>query len=139
MSLGSMSQESAPAAGLFVFLYGVTLRSVSDASALDPAGMVLSVDPKLTSLQAPPESIEDAGLDEDDDEETISELEWVPVPIEFRLYSIDDEKELDAETGYEWLPECPGRVALLWMLAAAADAPARLRALRSAAAGLDTR
>jgi energy-coupling factor transporter ATP-binding protein EcfA2 len=91
---------------------------------MDASGIVLSIDPMLIHPQAPPKVLEDPRTGDDDGDAALSsEVEWLPLPVEFRLRSLGDGKELDAESGYEWLPESPERVALLWLLTAASDAP----------------
>ena len=114
--------DDPPSAGLFAFLYGATITSVMTDSKLDPSGIELLVDTRLTQVRNPPKLI-DESIDPDDVDEEPQGIVWAPLPIEFSLVSLSTNEQIDVENGFEWLPEAPERIALLWLLIAADDAP----------------
>jgi energy-coupling factor transporter ATP-binding protein EcfA2 len=112
--------EDPPSAGLFAFLYGTTISSVMTDSKLDPSGIELVADPRLTQVKKPPRVIEEQNSEDEEDEESQG-IVWAPLPIEFVLISSSTKKQIDIESGFEWIPEAPERTALLWLLLAADD------------------
>ncbi len=114
--------DDSPSAGLLAFIYGATILSVMTDSKLDPSGIELLVDARLTQVRNPPKLI-DESQDQDEEEEGIQGVVWAPLPIEFSLVSLSTNEQIDVENGFEWLPEAPERTALLWLLLAADDAP----------------
>jgi S-DNA-T family DNA segregation ATPase FtsK/SpoIIIE len=124
--------DDPPSAGLFAFIYGTTISSVITDSRLDPSGIELLVDPRLTEVRPPPKLIDESqDQDEEDEEgEGAQGIVWAPLPIEFSLISSSTKEQIDVENGFEWLPEAPERTALLWLLLAADDAHKCDRPLR---------
>lgn len=114
--------DDPPSAGLFAFIYGATISSVITDSKLDPSGIELLVDARLTKVRNPPQLI-DERQDEDEETEEAQGIVWAPLPIEFSLVSSSTNEQIDVENGFEWLPDVPDRSALLWLLLAADDAP----------------
>ena len=114
--------ETSPTLGLFVFLYGSTLRSVCRSTESPLDGFSLLVDPALLRLRDVPPLVEEKEV-EDDDEPANLEPSWTAVPFEFHLVSQETGQELDAETNFEWLPSSHERLALLWLFLCADDAP----------------
>ena len=115
---------NSPAIGLFAFIYANTLKSVVENSGLQSGGVELKVDDRLITVRPPPTiPIDEINQGDEDTETNDLESTWKPLPVEFRLISVDDGLQLDAETGYEWLPTAHERVALLWLMLAAPDAP----------------
>jgi S-DNA-T family DNA segregation ATPase FtsK/SpoIIIE len=112
--------EDPPSAGLFAFLYGATISSVMTDSKLDPSGIALAVDPRLTQVRKPPRVVEEQNREDEEDEESQG-IVWAPLPIEFSLVSSSTNQQIDIESGFEWFPEAPERSALLWLLLAADD------------------
>lgn len=114
--------DDPPSAGLFAFLYGASISSVMADSKLDPSGIELLVDDRLTRVRNPPKLV-DEGEDRDEDDEDTLSVVWAPLPIEFSLVSSSTNEQIDVESGFEWHPEVPDRTTLLWLLLAAEDAP----------------
>jgi len=112
--------EDPPSAGLFAFLYGATISSVMADSKIDPSGIELVVDSRLTQVKKPPQVIEEQNGEDDEDEEPQG-IVWTPLTIEFSLVSSSTKEQIDIESGFEWFPEAPERTALLWLLLAADD------------------
>lgn len=104
--------------GLFSFIYSSTLKSLIDESNMLATSISLRVDDVLLTIVPPPK----VNLDSDDPEET-NEFNWQPLPFEFALISSKAGKQIDIESGHEWLPSNHERVALLWLLMMADDAP----------------
>jgi S-DNA-T family DNA segregation ATPase FtsK/SpoIIIE len=121
--------DDPPSAGLFAFLYGATISSVITDSKLDPSGIELVVDARLTFVKAPPRVLDEQNGEDEEDEESQG-IVWAPLPIEFTLVSSSTKEQIDVESGFEWFPEAFERTALLWLLLAADDVEgtgARLR------------
>jgi S-DNA-T family DNA segregation ATPase FtsK/SpoIIIE len=109
-----------PSAGLFAFLYGATISSVMTDSKLDPTGIELVADPRLTQVNKPPRVIEEQNGGDEENEESQG-ITWAPLPIEFSLVSSSTKEQIDIESGFEWFPDAPERTVLLWLLLAADD------------------
>jgi len=109
--LGRNGDETSPSVGLLAFLYGATLRSVSEQSLLNPGGFELTVDDCLLNPKAPSEYRKDTP--EDEEEEV--HIDWKPVPVEFALVDIANRTELEISSNYEWLPDDYPFFALLWI------------------------
>lgn len=124
MALGREANANSASLGLFAFLYAATLSSVVEQCGLGSQGVELSIDERLLERRQPPQAGIDQGDqdDQNDDAETVG-VDWRPIPIEFHLLSMEDGREVDAETGFEWLPVDHERLCLLWYLLAAQDRP----------------
>lgn len=117
--------DDPPSAGLFAFLYGATISSVMTDSKLNPSGIELLVDARLTAIRNPPKVIDekrDPDEEAEEDEESQG-IVWAPLPIEFSLVLSSTKEQIDVENGFVWFPDAPERTALLWLLLAADDAP----------------
>lgn len=108
--LGRNGDETSPSVGLLAFLYGATLRSVSEQSTLNPDGFELSVGDYF--LNPKPVSEYRKEIPEEEGE---THIDWNPVPVEFVLVDIDNETELEISSNYEWLPDDYPFFALLWI------------------------
>lgn len=100
--------------GLFAFLFGPTLQSLSEASAEDGAGMRLSIDERLLAPRTPPD------LRGDDDEDPV---EWLPLPLIFELRDSAG-VPIATRSNQRWSPSPPAHwLALLWLFAVCEDSP----------------
>lgn len=108
--LGRNGAETSPSVGLFAFLYGATLQSVSDKSLLNPGGFELHVDDSFLNPKIPSEYRKDIP-----EEEGEVHIDWNPVPVEFALVDIATETELEISGNYEWLPDDYPFFALFWI------------------------
>lgn len=127
--LAISDSDDPPSAGLFAFLYGATILSVTTDSKLAPSGIELVVDTRLTEVRNPPKLI-DESLDPHTDDELPHGTVWAPLPIEFSLISSSTKEQIDVENGFEWLPDAPEKTSLLWLLLAAEDGPKYEQRLR---------
>lgn len=108
--LGRNGDETSPSVGLFAFLYGATLQSVSEQSLLNPVGFELNVDDYFLNPRSPSEYRKDIP-----EEEGEIHIDWNPVPVEFALVDTANETELEISGNYEWLPDDYPFFALLWI------------------------
>lgn len=120
LRLSPRANESAPSIGLFSFLYGPTLKSLSEASRLSVnEGFTFNIDPQLCKPIAPPELkiFDDEELEEEDP------ITWTGVSIEFALICSETGEELEIEQALVWLPPAIEMLALFWLLTSADDSP----------------
>jgi S-DNA-T family DNA segregation ATPase FtsK/SpoIIIE len=101
LRLGKNADLSNQSLRLFNFLFGNSLRSVSDKSSENSFGLKLKIDPLLIQTIVPSEIIE---TDESSDDESEEEVPlWSPIPITFDL--LDSEgKVLHSIGKMEWYP-----------------------------------
>lgn len=104
--------------GLFSFLFGPTLQSISTELEGLPGACQLHLSPQLIEPQKVPELFEDREESEDDDE-----FNWDPLPL---IFTLKDEsgKKISVYEQMEWLPERVEELALFWIIACASDSPA---------------
>lgn len=104
--------------GLFSFLFGQTLRSISSELEGLPGACQLHLSAQLIEPQKVPELFEDR--EEAEDEE---EFNWDPLPL---IFTLKDEsgKKISIHEQMEWMPERVDELALFWILACAPDSPA---------------
>lgn len=120
IEIGSKDAAGTPTHGLFAFLFGDTLRSISadleglpDACLLEPAGELIHPLPVPPLLEDQP----------DDTDDVVQEYTWDPLPLRFTLRDSNG-KTLEVIDQMEWLPSPIEQFALFWFLAAAPDSPA---------------
>jgi S-DNA-T family DNA segregation ATPase FtsK/SpoIIIE len=115
--LGKKVNDNSLTIGLFSFLYGATLKSICEESEFDSLGYTLKVEDQLTQIVSPPHLQNESVISEDES------ITWEPVPIEFALFSIDDDQELDVISNLEWLPNYYKYLSLFWFKSTAPDSP----------------
>jgi DNA segregation ATPase FtsK/SpoIIIE, S-DNA-T family len=121
VQFGRNGDQGMASLGLFSFLYGATLNSISEASQLTSQdGIILKVDPKLTEIVSPPALKDSDNEDEPGDDDPV---EWKPVPVEFVLLDAETGEEVDSEQTMEWYPPAIERLALFWLTTTASDRP----------------
>lgn len=108
-----------PAHGLFVFLFGQTLRGITEQTSGVPGACQLLVDDRLVTPAAPPPLV-DQLVDDDDGP---AEVAWEPFPLQLRVVDAGgDVLEIEDKVG--WLPGEFEHLALFWLLCAEPDSPA---------------
>jgi S-DNA-T family DNA segregation ATPase FtsK/SpoIIIE len=107
-----------PIHGLFAFLFGEILRSISSELEGLPGACQLNISERLIEPQKVPELFDDRHEPEDDDE-----LNWEPLPLIFTSKDVTGKKVAVYEQ-LEWMPERVEELALFWLLACAPDSPA---------------
>lgn len=118
LSDADVAVESSPSLGLFAFMFGSTLESVS--SGLDglPGGCQLVVDRALVRQHdAPSPSDSTEGGMEDE------ELAWSPLALKV-TFSDQSGRVMEVVDQLEWCPPSIEHFAFLWLLAVAPDSPA---------------
>lgn len=115
--------------GLFAFLFGATLRSISATVEGVPGSCQLYLQEELTSLVPPPELV-----DGEDDNEDREPLLWEPLQLRF-TFKDQEGKVLEVMEQMEWIPPDVQHFAFMWLLATANESPAldRIGALRLSA------
>jgi len=120
IEIGNKDAIGTPTHGLFVFLFGDTLRSISadleglpDACLLEPAGELIHPLPVPPLLEDQP----------DDTDDLFQEYTWDPLPLRFTLRDSNG-KTLEIIDQMEWLPSPIEQFALFWFLATAPESPA---------------
>lgn len=120
IEIGREDAIGSPTHGLFTFLFGDTLRSISAGLEGLPEACLLELTEELTqSLSVPPLL---ADLPEDT-EDAVHEYSWDPLPLRFTLLDSNG-KKIEVIDQMEWLPSPPEQFALFWFLAAAPESPA---------------
>ena len=107
-----------PTHGLFSFLFGETLRTISSELEGLPGACQLSISSDLIETYRVPELLDDKEESEDDEE-----LNWEPLPLTFTLKDGKD-KKVAVHDQMEWLPDRVEELSLFWLLACAPDSPA---------------
>ena len=113
LRLDPNTHMSEPALGLFSFLFGATLKSVSEGSKVGEGGLVLEVDPQIFRLLPPPEVI-----DLDADPEAQPSVAWHPLRVEIHLEQLDAEGKWLSDPQFlrlSWEPRGLTSLALLWI------------------------
>lgn len=105
---------------LFNFLFGKSLKSVSETSKDNSFGLSLKVDPLLLSLIEPLEFIDDEDYKEEESDRL--ETTWNPIPISFNLLDVNG-KIIHSVTNKEWYPpiEDLHYFAFFWLLLCAKE------------------
>lgn len=101
LRLGKNADLNNQSLRLFSFLFGSSLRSVSDKSLDNSFGLRLKIDPLLIQSIVPAEII-DADEPSDDESEEDTPL-WSPIPIAFDLLDVNG-KVLHSIAKKEWYP-----------------------------------
>lgn len=101
LRLGKNADLNNQSLRLFSFLFGNSLRSVSDKSLDNSFGLRLKIDPLLIQSIVPAEII-DADEPSDDESEEDTPL-WSPIPIAFDLLDVNG-KVLHSIAKKEWYP-----------------------------------
>jgi hypothetical protein len=127
LSLAKDDMGGTPSVGLFSFIFGRTLGAVVNSSKDSAGGARLRVAAELLKSHVPPalralDDDDNAGNDDDDDGEADEGVVWAPVPVVFKLFTVDG-KEIDSEAGLEWFPENIDHLATFWLLTADKDSP----------------
>lgn len=104
--------------GLFAFLFGETLRTVSTTVEGVPGSCQLVIQQNLISQVPPPELVESL-----DDEEESEPLLWEPLLLRFTFRDTEG-KIIEIMERMEWFPPNVHHFALMWLLAVARDSPA---------------
>jgi len=108
-----------PTHGLFAFLFGGTLRSISAALEGLPEACQLQPSAELVELFPVPPLLDDQPEDADG---SAQEYSWEPLPLRFTLRDSDG-KTLEVVDQMEWLPMPVEQFALFWFMAAAPESP----------------
>ena len=100
---------------LFRFLYGNLLIELCDRKADSLAGFDFEVSEELKFyVSKPPKEFTD-----EDAENEIDELEWGPLPLNFELYAVNEEKDQELLTSYkklQWYPKDMEGLAAFWLI-----------------------
>lgn len=120
MELGGQAAAGTPTHGLFVFLFGDTLRSISASLEGLPESCSLDLSPELITPVSVPKLQEDQADDTDD---AAQDFCWEALPIRFKLRDSDG-RVLEVIDQAEWLPYPMEQFGLFWFLAAAPESPA---------------
>jgi len=107
-----------PTHGLFCFLFGETLRTISSELEGLPGACQLSISSKLMEAYKVP-----ALLDDKDEAEDDEELNWEPLPLTFTLKDAKG-KKVAVHDQMEWFPDRIEELSLFWLFACAPDSPA---------------
>lgn len=117
VELGNPELAGSPTHGLFIFLFGETLRSIATHLEDLPGGCRLVLREHLVQRSRVPDLVD---LAEEDGLEEVEQVTWDPLPL--RVTFIDqDLKVLEVVNQIEWIPAAIDHFALLWLLAAAPD------------------
>lgn len=119
IEIGGSEAVGTPINGLFAFLFGETLRSISAGLEGLPEACQLEPSANLIQTFAVPPLLEDRS---DDADGTIQEYTWDPLPLRFTLRDSNG-KTLEVIDQMEWLPSPVEQFALFWFLAAAPESP----------------
>jgi hypothetical protein len=129
LSVGKHSKGANSTVGLLAFLYGSTLGSLSESSRVGSGSFEFQADDRLLH-QIPPPAVkdDDAGAENGDGEDNLTEETWDSVPLEFHLLAFDgsgiDEFEiLETEAGFQWYPPAIEMLILFWLFVTASDTP----------------
>lgn len=117
IELGNPKAQGSPSHGLFVFLFGETLRSIASTVEGVPGSCQLVLQSALLESQAVPKLLE--FRDDDDDETGVS---WDPLQLRFTLRE-QNGRILEVIDQIEWLPMQVNHFALTWLLACAPESP----------------
>ncbi len=120
LKLGKNADLNNQSLRLFTFLFGNSLRSLSDKSSDNSFGLKLKIDPLLIQSIVPAEII-DTDEPSDDESEEDSPL-WSPIPIAFDLLDSNG-KVLHSIAKKEWYPasEDLHYFSFFWLLLCAKD------------------
>ena len=108
-----------PAHGLFTFLFGETLRTISTTLDDLPGGCQLVLHSELMKCHKVPALLELADDEQDEPEEVL----WESLPLRITVKD-QDGRVLEVVHQIEWCPSPVNHFALLWLLATAQDSPA---------------
>lgn len=108
-----------PTHGLFVFLFGQTLRGIAERMSDVPGACQLFVDNRLVTSIAPPPLVDQ--LTDDDDDPV--EVSWETFPLQLRVLDAHG-AVLEIEDKIGWLPTEFNHLALFWLLCSDPDSPA---------------
>jgi energy-coupling factor transporter ATP-binding protein EcfA2 len=114
----AISESHYPTLGLFAFLYGQSLKDVSESLVDSHAVFSLEIDELLTTPLSVPPLREELDPDSDQTEASSEEEEgvvWLPLPLEFTLVRASDGAIVDSEVPVEWLPDDYLYLALFWI------------------------
>jgi S-DNA-T family DNA segregation ATPase FtsK/SpoIIIE len=120
IEIGRQDAAGTPTHGLFAFLFGGTLRSISAGLEGLPDTCLLELAEELIHPLPVPPLLEDQSDDTDD---VFQEYAWDPLPLRFTLRDSNG-KTLEVIDQMEWLPSSVEQFALFWFLAAAPESPA---------------
>lgn len=120
LELGKDEAAGTPTHGLFSFLFGDTLRSISAGLEGLPDACLLEPSAALIAPLPVPQLVDDQIEDSDD---PIREYTWDPLPLRFKLRDRNG-RILEVIDQVEWLPTAVEQLALFWFLAAAPESPA---------------
>lgn len=121
MRLGRQPDGSEISQGLMAFLYGASLKGISEQQMAGAGIMELVVTEELTSITPPPSIPEENGNEDDASDDQQEEISWNPVPLEFVLFDKATGEELDIEAAVEWYPKDIDYLVLFWCSVAADD------------------
>ena len=117
LDLGRDDAKGSPTHGLFVFLFGETLKSI--ASNLD--GVVGGCKFEIANDVLEPQEIPKLINEYEDDE--LTEVSWDPLPLKFTIKNEKDQT-IDVIDQMEWFSNHIENFALFWLLALDSDSPA---------------
>lgn len=107
-----------PTLGLFAFLYGQSLKEVSE-SVVDSHGVLsIEIDSRLTSSLPVPslkEELDPSGEMAESSSEEEDGVVWQPLTLDFTLVRADDGNVVDTEVSVQWLPDDYLYLALFWI------------------------
>ncbi len=120
LELGNDEAAGTPTHGLFSFLFGDTLSSISAGLEGLPDACLLEPSAELNAPLPVPQVLQDQI---EDSEDQIREYTWDPLPLRFTLRD-RNRRVLEVIDQVEWLPSPVEQFALFWFLAAAPESPA---------------
>ncbi len=122
IGLGPNAIASSPSHGLFVFLFGRTLRAIAENLGNVPGACEIEfVDELLTTIPVPSlQTFGDGNGEDDGDQEDQPEVSWDPLPLRFEILDAES-KQVEVIDQIEWYTPDIEHFALTWVLAAAPE------------------
>lgn len=114
--LGSDAVAGSPSHGLFVFLFGPTLRAIAENQVDVPGACEIEFDDRLLTT-VPVPCLQGA---EDEGEDDPTEISWKPLPLRFEVLDAAS-KSIEVMDQMEWHADDIEHFALIWILAAAPE------------------
>jgi S-DNA-T family DNA segregation ATPase FtsK/SpoIIIE len=118
ISLAQEGSAGSPSHGLFVFLFGETLKSVAENLSGRPGSCEVVFEGAFGTAHPVPEL---RGVSENDEDEP-QDITWDPLPLRIKLLDAES-RVIEVVEQIEWCHDQIDYFALLWLLAAAPESP----------------
>lgn len=122
LELAGDLETPTPSVGLFNFLFGSTLKTVSEQSRAADCQYLFMVDDRILITHTPPALRCAASEDGDGEDEAAEELSWDPVPLRW-VASSEAGNVIDSSDVVLWRPGSIQHMALFWFLMVDPDSP----------------